>query len=332
MAKFVPDSQSRRWVIIAPGRIARPHDNLPAPPGRTDPSCPFEPGNETLNEEVFRIGGQPGDPHWQIRVIKNKYPITDFHEVIIHGPDHEKDIDTFPLDQVELIFQTYRCRYNYHVQAGHGHVLIFNNHDVHAGASISHPHSQLVVVPKEINLETIAREPVDNIVAETKYLTVYCPNFSQWPYEVWLAPRSLSEVGIALNSENPEYSGNRNISKSDNQKARISDTPTLRNSDTPSSPSFPKTFGQVTNEEISDLAVILQKLLRFIVQKFSEPGGLKQKGNGAEVPYNYYIYHGPDWYLRIIPRLIHRAGLELGTGLSVNIIDPAQAAEQYRSF
>ncbi len=49
-----------------------------------------------------------------------------------------------------------------------------------------------------------------------------------------------------------------------------------------------------------------------------------------DVPYNFYIYHGSDWYLRIIPRLIHRAGFELGTGLSVNIVDPTNAAKEYK--
>lgn len=293
---FVHDFRGNRWVIIAPGRVSRPHDNLPAPPGSFDPSCPFERGNEALNEEVFRVGGGrgPGDPNWQIRVIKNKYPITDLHEVIIHSPDHDRDVDELPLSQVELILQTYRARYNYHHASEHdGQVLIFNNHDVHAGASISHPHSQLVVVPKEINLETIAREPVNNLVTESSYFSVYCPDFSQWPYEVWIAPLAPSDSrGAPYGNEIPPFRSGL------------------------------KTFGQISDEEIKDLAVILQKLLRFIIKRFSE--------RGAEAPYNYYIYHGPGWYLRIIPRLIHRAGLELGTGLSVNIIDPAKAAEQYR--
>jgi hypothetical protein len=42
--------------------------------------------------------------------------------------------------------------------------------------------------------------------------------------------------------------------------------------------------------------------------------------------YNFYIHYGQDWYIRIIPRLIHRAGFELGTGLSVNSVDPVDAA------
>lgn len=276
MSRFVHDAATNRWVIIAPSRVSRPHDNLPSPPRSGDPSCPFEPENDSLNEEVFRIG----DP-WKVRVIKNKYPITDIHEVIIHSPDHDRDIDSFELPQVELILQTYRARFNFH--RAHGQVLIFNNHDVHAGASIGHPHSQLVVVPKEINLEAIAREPVDNVVAESSRFTVYCPSFSQWPYEIWVTPK---EVG--------------------------------------------KVFGEITDEEIEGLAPLLQKILAFIIRKFSQTGAMKQAGAGVDIPYNYYIYHGSDWYLRIIPRLIHRAGLELGTGLSVNIIDPVEAARQYR--
>jgi hypothetical protein len=42
--------------------------------------------------------------------------------------------------------------------------------------------------------------------------------------------------------------------------------------------------------------------------------------------YNFYIYPKKNWYLRIIPRFVHRAGLELGTGLNVNIVDPGAAA------
>lgn len=295
MSKFVHDVKTNRWVIIAPGRVSRPHDNLPSPPRSGDPSCPFEPANDPLNVEVFRIGpafakASAGKGSWFVRVIKNKYPITDIHEVIIHSPSHELDIDKLPLEQVELILQTYRARFNFH--RAHGQVLIFNNHDVHAGASIGHPHSQLVVVPGEIKLDTITREPVENVVVMSSQFTVYCPNFSQWPYEIWLTPNQ----GLGTRGQ---VSG---------------------------------TFGGISDEEIADLARLLQKILGFIIGKFEEKGAMKQGGTkeDIDVPYNYYIYHGKDWYLRIIPRLIHRAGFELGTGLSVNIIDPVQAAREYR--
>jgi hypothetical protein len=46
--------------------------------------------------------------------------------------------------------------------------------------------------------------------------------------------------------------------------------------------------------------------------------------------YNYYIYPKENWYIRIIPRFVHRAGFELGTGLSVNIVDPHDAMERLK--
>lgn len=48
--------------------------------------------------------------------------------------------------------------------------------------------------------------------------------------------------------------------------------------------------------------------------------------------YNFYIHPKENWYIRIIPRFVHRAGFELGTGLSVNIVDPADAALRYRGI
>jgi hypothetical protein len=36
--------------------------------------------------------------------------------------------------------------------------------------------------------------------------------------------------------------------------------------------------------------------------------------------------------LRLIPRFVNRAGFELGTGLSVNIVDPKDAAEEIKNI
>lgn len=268
MAKFVPDVETKRWVIIAPGRAKRP-DQIKNHAG----VCVFCPGNEQLTPpEIFRIGaGEPDKPGWKIRVVPNKYPITDFHEVIIHSPDDKLDIEDLSIEQVELILQTYKLRFNAHRQ--HGQVLIFNNHGQTAGASISHPHSQVVVVPKQISLDTLHLEPVNNLISDGAHFTVYAPDFSQWPYEVWVAPKKREG-----------------------------------------------TFGDISDDQLKNLANILQKNLKKLVSRF---------GNLA---YNYYIHHGADWYLRIIPRTIHRAGFELGTGLSVNISDPTQIAKELQDL
>ncbi len=281
MAKYVPDIGSKRWVIISPSRSARPDQSIKPPSEKPEsyPVCPFCPGNEAITPpEVYRIGGGEKDKSgWSVRVVPNKFPITDMHEVIIHSPDCEKDVDTLPLEQVIKVMTSYRGRYRAH--EADGQVIIFNNHGFSAGASLKHPHSQLVVVPHQINLDAVSIEPFQNIVEENTYYLTYCPDFSQWPLEVWIAPKTVGSK-----------------------------------------------FGDVGDTELSDLSKVLQTALKKISRVLKSPVvPLKQ----ANVPFvfNYYIYHGVNWFIRIIPRAIHRAGFELGTGLNVNVIDPTTAAK-----
>ena len=95
---------------------------------------------------------------------------------------------------------------------------------------------------------------------------MYCPDFSQWPYEVWITPKK-------------DY-----------------------------------VFDQITDEQLYDLAPILQGVIKKLHEKF------------PDLAYNYYIHPGSEWYLRVMPRTVIRAGFELGTGLAVNIADPTEAA------
>ena len=109
MAKYVPDITTNRWVIIAEGRTKRPTDTK-QPDSNVNKICVFCPGFERIpGEEIYRIGeGKPYEQGWQVRVIKNKYPITDYHEVIIHSHDHEKEINQMPNESVETIIRAYR--------------------------------------------------------------------------------------------------------------------------------------------------------------------------------------------------------------------------------
>jgi UDPglucose--hexose-1-phosphate uridylyltransferase len=289
MAKYVPDVTTNRWVIVAEGRLKRPKDvEKDQAGGKIGKVCVFCPGYEKLpGEEVWRLGaGAPYEPGWYVRVIKNKYPITDFHEVIIHSPDDKLDIDTLPLEQVHRILLVFRDRYN--ANSKNGHVLIFNNVGEQAGASIAHPHSQLVVIPRQINVDALSFEPISNVITDSRHFTVFCPGFSQWPFEVWIAPKKRGEY-----------------------------------------------FGQITAEAIEDLAGILKETLVGLISYLSggehfHPGMPMVTFKDGPA-YNFYIHFGQDWYIRIIPRLIHRAGFELGTGLSVNIMDPTDAAEILKS-
>ncbi|OGG04040.1 hypothetical protein A2W14_06225 [Candidatus Gottesmanbacteria bacterium RBG_16_37_8] len=284
MAKFVPDVKTQRWIVISQVRSDRPDDlrktNGAEVTDKQTGKCPFCYGNEKMTPpEISRVGdGEKEMPGWKIRVVPNKFPITDTHEVIIHSPNHEKDIEDFELPQVIHLLETYRQRFQIH--SSEGQVMIFSNHGEHAGASLRHPHSQLVLIPKQINLDALVREPIQNVVDDNTYFVTYCPDFSQWPYEVWIAPKKEGTV-----------------------------------------------FGDISDEEIKDLAEVLQRSLKRLKIKYEHPT-VKNINTTGVFAYNFYIHHAKSWFLRIIPRLVHRAGFELGTGLSVNTVDPTTAAQE----
>lgn len=271
MSKYVPDISTHRWVVISPRRILRPEEHTH---NKEKHSCPFCPGKEAETPpEVFRLGGGEADKTgWKVRVVPNKFSITDIHEVIIHSPNHSTNFIDLSLEHVQLILSAYKQRYNNYRKKGQ--VLIFCNQGEHAGESLTHPHSQLVVIPSQINLDTLVREPLNNVVEENKMFHVYCPDFSQWPYEVWIAPKKTDTF-----------------------------------------------FGDIADDEIKELSEIMVKMLKKLSQIY-----MQRPISTIAFGYNYYIYHKENWYLRIIPRFIHRAGFELGTGLYVNIVDPLEAA------
>ncbi len=281
MAKYVPDVKTQRWVIIAQARSKRPDDSGAAHSEALAKECPFCVGNESMTPpEVYRIGpGEKDKPGWEVRIVPNKFPITDIHEVIIHSPDDTQDLEHLPLPQVVKVLTAYRDRYRAH--ESDGQVIIFCNHGFHAGASLKHPHAQLVVVPKQINLDSLSREPINNIVEENTYFVTYCPDFSQWPYETWIAPKAEATK-----------------------------------------------FGDTEDKTLPDLAGILQKLLQKMEKIYGQSDIKPKDRSDNAFVYNFYIYHGVNWFIRIIPRFIHRAGFELGTGLNVNIIDPLSAAKE----
>src|SRR5437667_611550 len=73
------DPITRRWVIIATERAARPTD---FPPGDSSPnhsaSCPFCEGHEAKTPReitaIRRPGTPPDTPGWEVRVVPNKFP------------------------------------------------------------------------------------------------------------------------------------------------------------------------------------------------------------------------------------------------------------------
>ena len=70
-------------------------------------------------------------------------------------------------------------------------------------------------------------------------------------------------------------------------------------------------FCEVNGEEIKEISYILSRLVQIYVLRY-----------GYELPFNFYIYPGKNWYLRFIPRVKVLGGFEVGAGIFVNTQDP----------
>jgi UDPglucose--hexose-1-phosphate uridylyltransferase len=163
---------TKEWVIIATERAKRPEEMATHRPVKAVehlvPSCPFCPGNENKTPpEVMRVP-PTSDGDWQVRVVANKFAALSpdakaertirrsrrtmggfgVHDVIIETPDHAQVTALLPLTQVANVIRTYKSRFDaLSLDSRIAHVTMFKNHGLDAGASMEHPHSQLIAAP-----------------------------------------------------------------------------------------------------------------------------------------------------------------------------------------
>jgi UDPglucose--hexose-1-phosphate uridylyltransferase len=176
-------------VLLAPVRALRPHalgDDEPV-------VCPFCPGNEhETPPEIWR----DGDP-WSIRVVPNKYPAAERHEVIVESSDHAAQFEDTDAERVVAVyFDRYRAL------SPSGWVTIFKNDGRAAGASLEHIHSQVLATPfapprfaREAEaFASAAACPLCDLddepsIAESEHYRVIAPRGSALAYEQWIVPR-----------------------------------------------------------------------------------------------------------------------------------------------
>ena len=318
---------TRDWVVISTERAKRPHDFVklqktapPIPEFKKD--CPFCPGNEgNGSDETFRIGDKKS---WKVRSIYNKFPALSpkekiervnagvYHsisgygdsEVIIESPRHNICTAIMSYEEVENIIKTYKSRYlDVQKMKGIEAVIIFRNHGPAAGTSLEHPHSQLIatpIVPPMIRtrMESAAR------FYDNSGKCVFCETME----EELTAKKRIVLDNKSFVSFFP-YAGS---------------VPFLIWI-------FPKrhtsSFGDINDEEIKDLAIILKQTLAKLYFGLNNPD------------FNYTIRSIPvkegekeyfHWYLSIVPRITQPAGFELGTGIFINASLPEESAEFLR--
>jgi UDPglucose--hexose-1-phosphate uridylyltransferase len=286
--KIVPGILSAEPVLLAPERARRPHAFSGAVADRTDVACPFCPGNEDLTPpssvEVRKNGA------WTARAFPNKYPASQWHEVIVDGPDHNATFDR--LNDPRAVLRLYANRYGALMAGGASYVCLFKNHGAMAGASIAHPHSQALGVPflpPRIRREAqtfraaascplcAAISPHQSrglVIAETASFVWLAPESSTMAHEQWLVPRRHQHEISALN-----------------------------------------------DEEVHDLAVLLGRSSVRMSEISSSFNWLFM--NFPQEPAGHF-------YVDLFPRRTSVAGFELATGTFIEVIEPLETARAFR--
>lgn len=254
MPELRQDIVTKRWIIIATERARRPESfsKKKEQTGEGESAakranCPFCYGNEGKTPPevlAFRENGEPNGPDWLVRVVPNKFPalerMRDFHvmeehgyqymngygvhEVIIETPDHCRGPAMLRPSEMRNVIRAFVQRYRDLQQDKRlRYIQIFRNHGPDAGASLEHPHSQLIAVPfiplavgRELEgsrdfyleqgrcvycrmIEVEVRES-SRIVMDNKTFVAFVPYAARFPFETWIVPRrqqSSFEIGRA---------------------------------------------------------------------------------------------------------------------------------------
>lgn len=339
MPEIRHDPIQKRWVIIASERSRRPTDFSVSQEPRTKPDfCPFCEGNEDKTPpEITALrkkGDPPNSPGWKTRVVPNKFPAliiegnldrsgdgpydtmngVGAHEVIIDSPYHEKEIFDLEIPQITNIVTMYRDRLTDLMKDPRfKYVLIFKNSGSVAGASLSHPHSQIIatpVTPRTVGIELLSAQAhflnkerclfCDILAFEMKEgkrivwanddFVVLVPYASRFPFEMAIYPRQ-------------------------------------HQSD----------FSETTDRQLQSFSSAIKATLTKLSKVLHNP------------PFNYLIHTQPNtktqfvrpgywttvsydfhWHLEIIPRVTKLAGFEWGTGFYICPTLPEEAASALR--
>lgn len=325
MSDFRQDIVSGDWIINAPERAKRPHDFLPKHEReKGDVSkCPFEDMIASGNwPPLVTI---PSERDWRVVVIPNKYPALQHHhicaEIFKQGPykiaegvghhelvvvrDHEKIMTEMSLEEGVEVFEAIKFRYEA-LSADNcvAYAEAFLNYGATAGASLYHPHYQvfgLPIVPPNIE---------HSLKGSKAYFAEHqsCPHCDMIAYEEGEGLRVVSKNAAAIAiapfaSHNPF-------------EVRI----------------YPRAhsafFEKSEKATLASAVELLQDVLRKMRDNLNDPdlnfivhtAPLKNQED-------YTHYH---WHIEILPKITVPGGLELGTGVLVNLIDPDRVAKVLR--
>jgi UDPglucose--hexose-1-phosphate uridylyltransferase len=301
MPELRHDPLSGRPVIVVTERAARPYTVAPAPPEAdvSEADCPFCPGNESMTPpESARLGGgAPGEPGWTVRVVPNLYPIVPVHEVVILSPDHRASFGRLDDDHAVDVVRLLRDRAALHLEQGCAHVQVLVNHRRAAGASIAHPHAQIVGLeaPPPEPLQAIARFDAgggDLVAREIAAARDAALVVVDGPAPAWSPPAATAPFAQRVAHRST--------------RAR---------------------FDEATDAEVAVVARATRAAVAKLGVTLDDPP-YNLMFHTAPRDVRAGEFH---WYVDIVPRTSVIAGFEMGTGILVNTVAPDVAADQLRS-
>lgn len=329
---------NHRWVIVAPERGCRPSDFQQreiSPCAELPEICVFCPGNEHMTpQELYRVPSVDGT-HWRVRVVPNKYPAlvayddlgrepvlgvfdrmngVGAHEVVVETPEHSYAIPDLDLDQMMCVIETYIRRLRSLMQNPRfRYVLLFKNHGREAGASLLHPHSQIIatpVIPHEVRHSLqIARayykrkercifcdvmlaelRSGERVVDDADGFVVWAPYDSRFPFELVICPKQHSHDFTAMSERHKTGLARTLIRTTQRLRTLLGDVP-------------------------------YNLVLKTTPNAVQRPG---KPGYWGTLQYDYH------WRIEVLPRLTRVAGFEWGTGVYINPMPPESAARHVR--
>jgi len=329
------DLAGRNWVVIATGRAKRPEEFKKEKKKSAEVSsknCPFcqihTQEKPTLifsdGKEISFTDWKNLTKNWTIIVIPNKYPAfsphphidekiegglyqkmnaVGFHEIVV-TKNHEKHVAQFSVEQIEELVDVYQKRYlDLMPQKFVNHVSIFHNHGPGAGASIFHPHSQIITTPLiDVDLRTALLN--SKIYSESKKECIYC-KMNNWEMKV--------KKRIVF--ENKDFLVICPFASKTAFEVIVSPKKHL------------SYFERIIEEEKWTFAEAFGMALKKIYKGLNDPD------------YNFYLHTAPcdgqnhdyyHWHWTILPKTSIWAGFELGTKIEISTIEPEKAAQYLR--
>ena len=330
MSELRQNMATKEWVIISTERAKRPQayvesdDRIMTPDHLFhDPDCPFCVTNEELDLETARW---PTVGPWQVRAVRNKFPAlmnheilsrtfdgvrrrisgVGHHEIVVEHPQHNTTLALMSRADIETVLEMFYNRgWDIRNDSRIKQIIYFKNHGESAGASLLHPHSQIIglpVVPNNLRqraeearryfddtgdcvfcvMMDSEREKWERLVASSEYFVAFVIYAAPTPFYIWIVPHRHSV-----------------------------------------------SFLYTTLEERSDLAKILCKILRKLYVGLRDPAyNLVIRSAPVKEMGNDYLH----WHLEVIPRLSQTAGFELGSGMFINPTLPEACAAFLRQM